>query len=104
MKNKLPPCPACGSPAERDDSITHGVEGAVRCTECTMCGLVSDWEKLWKLYAGITAVRDLINESTGVAGMHLNGELASWESLQTGGRFEEWLIEFNYAEQIANQP
>lgn len=39
------PCPGCGAPSERDDSITNGVEGAVRCTECSFCALVSDWDR-----------------------------------------------------------
>ena len=46
MDNKIPNCPACGSKAVRDDSITSGVEGAVRCTECTFAALISDWMML----------------------------------------------------------
>lgn len=34
----------------------------------------------------------LIGESAGVAGLHQNGELADWESLMRGGRFESWLM------------
>ena len=33
----------------------------------------------------------LINDSTGVYGLHLNGDPAEWDDLLTGGRFEEWL-------------
>lgn len=44
MKNELLECPGCGAEAERDDSITKGVEGAVRCTECSFCALISDWQ------------------------------------------------------------
>ena len=33
------------------------------------------------LAAGIRQVRELVNESDGVSGYHLNGDLASWESL-----------------------
>jgi len=36
---------------------------------------------------------DLINNSRGVDGLHLNGDLATWEDLLPGGRFEEWLSE-----------
>lgn len=46
---------------------------------------------------GINAVSTLINESEGVAGLHLNGDIASWDSLQTGGRFEDWLLDFDKA-------
>jgi len=54
--------------------------------------------KIADLTYGIAAVRALINESEGVAGLHLNGEVASWDSLQQGGQYEEWLEAFNHAE------
>jgi len=53
---------------------------------------------LHKMKAGISAIRSLINESHGVAGLHLNGDVAEWTELEQGGRFEEWLIKFNEAE------
>lgn len=34
----------------------------------------------------------LINESHGVSGLHLNGWVAPWSELLTGGQFEEWLM------------
>ncbi len=37
-------------------------------------------------------LRDLMQQSTGVAGLHLNGDLAEWDTLTAGGRFEEWLV------------
>lgn len=33
---------------------------------------------------------DLISESEGVAGLHLNGDLAPWRELIDGGRFDTW--------------
>ena len=39
----------------------------------------------------VEAVNALIESSEGVAGLHLNGDLAPWEELLAGGRFEEWL-------------
>jgi hypothetical protein len=51
------------------------------------------------LSSGIDAVRALINESIGVTGLHLNGEIAFWESLEKEGLFWEWLAEFNAAEE-----
>lgn len=36
-------------------------------------------------------VAGLINDSTGVYGLHLNGDPAEWGDLLTGGRHEEWL-------------
>ena len=50
------------------------------------------------LRVGLMAVRHLINESHGVAGLHQNGDIATWEELQIGGRFEEWLASFNESE------
>ena len=33
----------------------------------------------------------LIDDSHGVAGLHLNGDVAPWDELLAGGRFEDWL-------------
>lgn len=49
------------------------------------------------LAKGITAVNALICESSGVDGLHLNGDLAKWDDLRTGGRFETWLAPFDDA-------
>jgi len=54
-----------------------------------------------KLVEGLLAVADLISDSHGVAGLHLNGDVASWDELRTGGRFESWLLAFDYALEIA---
>lgn len=51
--------------------------------------------KLYRL--GLIAVGQLIDESRGVDGLHLNGDIATWEELRTGGRFEEWLLVFDAA-------
>lgn len=45
-----------------------------------------------RLRAGLKAVEDLMAASYGVAGLHLNGDVAPWDSLRTGGRFEDWLL------------
>ena len=50
-----------------------------------------------RLRKGLSAVRDLINESTGVYGLHLNGDVSPWDELRTGGRFEGWLMDFDAA-------
>ena len=44
-----------------------------------------------------SAVLALIEESYGVAGLHLNGDVASWTELRTGGRYEDWLFDFDQA-------
>jgi hypothetical protein len=53
---------------------------------------------------GLEAVESLINESRGVSGLHLNGDLAPWDELRTGGRVEEWLIAFDDALNAARSP
>ena len=50
-----------------------------------------------RLKAGIDAVSDLISESQGISGLHLNGDIAPWNDLLQGGRYEEWLIDFSEA-------
>ncbi len=37
-------------------------------------------------------VRTLMKDSHGVAGLHRNGDVASWEEITEGGRYEEWLV------------
>ncbi len=46
---------------------------------------------------GLRAVEDLIDNSDGVIGLHLNGDTAPWDELRTGGRFQEWLQLFDAA-------
>lgn len=53
------------------------------------------------LVSGIEAVAALMDESSGVAGLHLNGDLAEWHSLRTGGEFEEWLLAFDEAQAVS---
>jgi len=53
------------------------------------------------LVDGLLAVEALINESSGVFGLHLNGDPSPWSELRTGGRFEEWLVAFHEALGIA---
>lgn len=50
-----------------------------------------------KLVLGINAVADLIDNSTGVDGLHLNGDIAPWNELRSGGRLESWLVDFDEA-------
>ena len=52
---------------------------------------------MWK---AVRAVQDLIEQSQGVYGLHLNGDGAPWNSLRTGGQFEQWLIEFDDALEV----
>ena len=45
----------------------------------------------------VRSLSELIGYSRGVDGLHLNGDVATWESLRTGGCYESWLIEFDEA-------
>ena len=54
-------------------------------------------EVIAKLVRGINAAADLMDNSSGVDGLHLNGDIAPWGELRTGGQFEEWLIAFDEA-------
>jgi len=56
-------------------------------------------EYLWrmKLQSGLNAVSNLIADSQGVSGLHMNGDVATWDELRTGGSFEEWLAPFDDA-------
>ena len=44
-----------------------------------------------KLQAKNTQVCDLISESQGIAGLHLNGDIATWEELMHSFDFHTWL-------------
>jgi predicted nuclease with TOPRIM domain len=53
--------------------------------------------RLALLEKGLMAVDGLISESRGVDGLHLNGDVALWEDLRTGGVYEEWLRDYDAA-------
>jgi hypothetical protein len=40
----------------------------------------------------LTDIDDLVASSQGVAGLHLNGDVADWRDILEGGVFEEWLM------------
>ena len=60
-------------------------------------------EALLVLKKGIISVQDLIQHSYGVAGLHLNGEVAPWGTLREGGKYEEWLIAFDDAVRLIRE-
>ncbi len=53
--------------------------------------------EVFTLNAAITSVSDLIANSSGVSGLHANGDVAGWDELLEGGDYEEWLIDFSKA-------
>lgn len=51
--------------------------------------------EIQQLRAAIASVEFLINNSDGVHGLHRNGQLCTWSDLREGGRYEEWLSDFD---------
>jgi len=52
------------------------------------------------LEEGLNAVREIIDESEGIVGLHLNGDVAYWDDLQVGGVFEDYLSPLQEAEEV----
>lgn len=52
-------------------------------------------ERLEKL---TEAINDLIGNSFGVDGLHMNGDIAEWDEITVGGRSEGWLLPLDDAE------
>lgn len=48
-------------------------------------------KEIHRLRLAMKDIAILIDNSQGVAGLHLNGDVAKWSDLLIGGRFEEWL-------------
>lgn len=45
-------------------------------------------------------IDDLVNQSQGVAGLHMNGDVAEWDSLLPGGTFGAWLASVEDADAV----
>ena len=60
-------------------------------------------EGIEEMRPGIEAVEGLINNSHGVDGLHLNGDIAPWDELRTGGVYMEWLREFDHALELLKE-
>lgn len=52
---------------------------------------------------GLLAVVNLIESSLGVYGLHLNGELAPWDTLRTDGGYEDWLQSLDAAVDVIDK-
>lgn len=70
---------------------------ALRATEQALREMVKALE------FGLSEVATLMDESEGVAGLHLNGDVAPWSELRSGGRFEAWLLGFDEARALLEQ-
>ena len=65
--------------------------------EAYLAGLAEGRGEREILAKGIRAMQTLIENSRGVEGLHLNGEIAPWSSLEKHGQFEDWLFDFSEA-------
>lgn len=87
---------AAANPAAILELITQleDAQGEIRALRATEAGLR---ERVKELQFGLSEVEKLMDESHGVAGLHLNGDVAPWSELRSGGRFETWLLGFDEA-------
>jgi hypothetical protein len=119
---ELKPCPFCGGESEgvSDKGVVYGC--IIHKRECPICEMIGampqrQWEawnhrptedalraerdalreKVERQHKGLKAVEDLINESDGVYGYHLNGDLSPWGDFLEGGCNEAYLMEFEEA-------
>lgn len=80
-----------------DEIRNHAIQVEnMRCENCDLKGELLK-EMAEALDKAIRSVSELIRYSHGVEGLHLNGDIAEWGSLRTGGNYEDWLIEFDEA-------
>ena len=84
---ELLPCPFCGAGT----------------TRVVMNGQIERQSAALKLAKdALGEMQDLIDESYGVYGLHLNGDESPWSELEQGGRFER-LITLNEARAAINE-
>ena len=83
--------------AIRNPSVMESMKHWEGRAEKAEAALAERDAEIARLLKGLDAVSALINESSGVAGLHRNGDIAYWQELQTGGFFEDWLIDFDAA-------
>ena len=98
------PCVYCSLPRDEWAKCPVGFPGCARGDDAMGCpelGARLRAEQLEaeneRFRAGIKSVGKLIDNSHGVYGLHLNGDLSPWDELLAGGSFEEWLFDFSAA-------
>ena len=77
--------------AQKDAEILEQcrINGMGAEREATLLGKVERQSAALKLAReALTEVQDLIGESSGVYGLHLNGDESPWSEVEQGGRFE----------------
>jgi hypothetical protein len=72
-------------------AVTDEIENArIKQLDADLTALKAQLDEANK---GFAAIFGLISASHGVAGLHLNGDVAPWDDLLKGGSLEEWLID-----------
>jgi cell division protein YceG involved in septum cleavage len=87
--------------AERDEART-ALRAEVIASHSWMTEAEAAEARARELAEGVKAVDDLISQSSGVYGLHLNGDPSPWSELLPGGQFEEWLLAFEKARALSN--
>ena len=83
------------------ECVTH--HHACDCREAALAAEIAALKAVVAAQAkGLEAVVVLMNESHGADGLHFNGNVATWGELRTGGRYEEWLMDFDAALNLAD--
>lgn len=82
------------------NELFYMLEGFVRKSEYFLSLIQAKDEALKVMGAGLEAVNGLMCASDGVAGLHLNGDIAPWAELTTGGQFEEHLSPLDEAVKV----
>ena len=74
----------------RESATGRGISGPLALRLADACEmLMRDHERQQSLFSGLlTDIHGLIDESSGVYGLHLNGDPSPWDELLPGGRFE----------------
>ena len=92
--------------SDREDPLETLIGGWTRAAEA-MRNSLNEHNRMWKEVLQtrhehrqmaaqnerlINCFTTLMENSSGVAGLHLNGDVAPWSELTKGGQFEEWLL------------
>lgn len=75
----------------------HQTYTCTYCSECLREALADKEKECERLRKGLDSVLSLIENSFGVDGLHKNGDVAPWNELRKGGRFDAWLNDFDEA-------
>lgn len=65
------------------------MQSTIASQQGVICDFREQRDELLAALEGLTGdIQALIGESYGVSGLHMNGDIAPWDELESGGRFE----------------